>query len=120
MEESLSKYWEKYYPGSNINLTGFENLSGLDIETGKQDIVIDYGGVSASPQFIIQDKQGLYKLFFEIGVNSFFVPFAQTELIDTHFKIPFTVWNKMQHGIYYGRVRNSLYQTIASWKWKKQ
>jgi len=90
--ELLTMYREKHYPGGDLNQTCIRNLSVLDSEMNKQDGDIDFGEVSASLLFVIQDMKGLNNFFFEIGVNSLVVSFAQAELKNSPFIIPLAMW----------------------------
>ncbi len=110
MAESHQKFNEKHNLKTFKNLLDFENLSGFNVDN-------DYGETYNSPVFRFQKLSGTY--FFELGLNHFFVPFARSEAKDQTFQFPEPVWQRLHPGQYFGRIRNSQNQTIATWKWKK-
>ena len=116
MQESNQLFMEKYYQ---------KNLTGLDSKKHHQaqnteSYTKDYGEIFEAPMFLVDKKHELGNLFFEIGVNPIFVPFAQTDVKTPVFEISPEVWEIMSPGLYFGRIRNSLNKTIGKWKWKKQ
>ncbi|MBF0413308.1 MAG: glycosyltransferase [Desulfamplus sp.] len=69
-------------------------------------------------------KQYFGNIYFEIGVNPFFVPFAQTEISEQSygigmFKIDDSIWEKLAKGLYYTRIRDSIKGTLKVWKLEK-
>jgi len=111
MTESHDRFWQKYYPGMSYTIV---------IGKGFKESFTDFGAVNHSPRFEIDSRQNSGILSFEIGVNPAFVPYAQTDVQSSLFEIPPAVWHAMAPGLYFGRIRNSLNETITRWKWKKQ
>ncbi len=99
-----------------INLPFYFDLKCLDKFTESKR----FGLISSNAD----SKQYLSNLYFEIGVNPFFVPFAQTLLANGDFdkalfKIDDSIWSKLAKGVYYTRIRDSIKGTLKIWKWQK-
>jgi len=113
MAESHRKFFEKYYGSIRENKPQFVNQKG--IVTSQLDI----GEFSVPPIFRNQTTNQTEVNNFDLGLNPFFVPFAQTELCLDNYKIPGALWNNLKPGVYFSRIRNHLNQTLTQWKWKK-
>ncbi|MBF0202848.1 MAG: glycosyltransferase family 2 protein [Desulfamplus sp.] len=124
MAQSHIQFSEKYYGGMTYLLnkkdTYLPEISDM--------------GLNTSP-FSFDTKclePSVGNLYFEIGVNPCFVPFAQTDIKVTQtdikglyenkidvFTLDSTIWNRLAKGIYYGRARDSIKGTLKIWKWQK-
>jgi len=110
MAASHAEFFRKHYP----------ELSQRKIPgNGMGDIYSNLGMITHSPQFIVAPEHNAESLTFEIGVNPIMIPFAQADVKITPFEIPQQVWNVMKPGQYFGRILDSMHQSIAQWKWKK-
>ncbi|MEY3194471.1 MAG: hypothetical protein RIQ78_568 [Bacteroidota bacterium] len=116
MGEAHQQYMEKYYAGvvgtSCFPTTVFNRFHTTGVT------ITDYGSVASSPSFRFVPPLH-EKLYFELGISPLMIPFIQAECSAGTFEIPRKVWEKMQPGTYYGRVRNTLHQTLATWTWEK-
>ena len=88
--------------------------------------ICEVGPITSPFSINIDMFQPTGSLYFEIGVNPFFVPFAQTEWIKNrvgddvkNFALDESIWNRMAKGIYYGRIRDSLRGVLKIWRWEK-
>lgn len=113
MDESHEKFFEKYYGSNHRNFLGFTNQKGTESQ------LIDLGEFSASPIFQTKITNVKEICYFEIGVNPFFVPFAQTEICSDSYEIPNSIWDNFRPGIYFSRLRTHFNKTQTTWKWKK-
>lgn len=57
--------------------------------------------------------------WFEIGVNSLLVPFAQASIQDAGFVFPEEIWTRLADGVYHARLRHSVAGILKRWTWKK-
>lgn len=56
---------------------------------------------------------------FEMAANRYFVPFAQSTIINrTVFSVPFDIWKRLSPGTYFSRCRSGM-KVIKEWKWKR-
>lgn len=113
MAESHDRFFEKYYGSIRENNQEFVS------QKGEASSPIDLGEFSNSPKFQIKTANPKEVYSFEIGLNPFFVPFAQTRICVENFEIPMEIWNNLTPGVYFSRIRTRLNQTITLWKWKK-
>ncbi len=65
-------------------------------------------------------------LYFEIGVNPTFIPFAQTELSmmdhgknTEEFTLNEAIWKRLAKGVYYVRIRDTIKGVLKIWRWQK-
>lgn len=128
--DSHSKFKDKHYPLIFMNIQSNSQY---------QPVYDDIQAIYSAYQFKI-DCCKFNRLWFEISVNPFFIPFAQTELLrgfdhgiangqtvisgtgnaDTGiFQIDDSIWSKLAKGIYYTRIRDSIKGTLKIWKWEK-
>ena len=113
MTQSQERFIEKYY-GTILNLSADKNLRSLS-----ESNITDLGEITSSSTFEIQNIKEIESYFFELGLNSWFVPFAQTDFSKSNFQITEQVWNHLSPGEYFCRIRNTKNQTLKTWKWKK-
>jgi GT2 family glycosyltransferase len=117
MGEAHQQYMEKYY-GTDVGSTGFHQS-----DSGRSQVpsivITDCGCVTTSPTFAVDPSIG-GELTFELGLSPLMIPFIAVELSASPFVIPEKVWERMQPGTYYGRIRNRFHQTLATWKWEKR
>ena len=110
MDRSCTGFFEKHYPGLSSPV--------LD-EAGFSVNAIDLDEVTGPPIFRAGRGVSWEGCFFEIGVNPYFVPFAQARLSGELFEFPGHIWAGLSAGSYYGRVRDSVLGTLKVWQWKK-
>lgn len=103
---------KKYYGGLLYALPG----GNKDEPPG----IFDLGELARPPEFFMDVDAKEESLFFEIGLNPWFVPFAQASLETNKFAFPSNIWSRLGQGIYYGRVRGTRSGTKTIWKWKKK
>ncbi len=113
MAEAYQLFMNKHY-GANTAPSGLGKVP--DIHPAK---IFDLGEVKTSPLYQVSGFIDGAGYFFEFGINHFFVPFAQAGLNSPSFMFSEEVWNRLQSGQYYSRIRNSLNQVLAIWKWEK-
>ncbi|MGE0086285.1 MAG: glycosyltransferase [Desulfococcaceae bacterium] len=111
MHQSFCSFFSKYY--KNIRLPEIqEKYIPFHLE--------DMGTVKDSPQFQFhKDMLGDEQYFLEIGINSFFVPFAQTFYEKNFPQIPTSIWSHLSPGQYFTRIRAEISGTRRIWKWEK-
>lgn len=130
MAKSHALFAQKYYGDLQFSLTTTDQYTAAYLPEIK-----DVGAITEPFSFnmsILELKYGYGNLYFEIGVNPFFVPFAQTDLEtlfynpnkDTNdkyiiFKIDDSIWDKLAKGLYYARIRDSIKGTLKVWKLEK-
>ena len=81
--------------------------------------VIDLGELHCRPIFEFAECGTNEESFFEIGINAYFVPFAQIHVTGAMLEFPSDVWSRLAPGQYFGRVRGSISGTVEVWKWMK-
>jgi GT2 family glycosyltransferase len=86
---------------------------------GCKSLVFDFGEAKRPPVFLSNTAVNDEPLYFELGVNPYFVPFAQTSLNTNHFEFPPEIWSKLGRGTYYGRIRGPVSGALGIWKWRK-
>jgi len=119
MSDSHTKFMEKYYENfRSINNTVIPS----DIQTNSSAAkkVIELGELETPPVFDFNFVPGNGKLYFEFALSTFFVPFVQTDVTGSPFTIPVDIWQRLDSGQYYGRIKNTINQTLITWKWKKR
>lgn len=84
-----------------------------------KSLVFDLGEAKRPPVFSSNTALNNEPLYFELGVNPYFVPFAQASLNTSDFEFPSEIWSRLGKGTYYGRIRGPVSGTIRIWKWKK-
>ena len=115
MADSHEKFFEKHY---GVNYKPMTSIYHIGEELSVLKAEFDFGIVNTSPVFKFENETKPTNCFFELGINSFFVPFAQADVKGKTFQIPYQVWHKLQPGQYFGRIRNSLNKTLKIWKWE--
>ncbi len=117
MEASHRKFKNKYYDGMTFS---FKNSKIFDFD------IEDMGQLSSNRGFNLKGLNPGGRSYFEIGVNSVFVPFVQADVACTlgHFNekmftISEDVWERLSKGIYFSRIRDSIKGTLKIWKWQK-
>ncbi len=113
MEESRNKFLLKHY-GQAPDFRVPAKISAT------KATIADIGTINEDTTFEVDKNDFHFNLFFEIGLNIYFVPFAQAIMKGQFFKIPESVINRLKPGEYYARVRNSANKTLKIWKWKKR
>lgn len=113
MAESREKYFKKFYNDALLK------HSGLKIAGDPDKDVTKLGKCFSSPTFTTGENFSPNILYFEIGLNPMFVPFAQTVAKETYFKIPDALWNNLKPGVYYSRFRTRYNRQLMIWKWEK-
>jgi GT2 family glycosyltransferase len=112
MAESHSKFMLKHYGRSP------DFPLPPQVQNPKPEI-IDLSEIVSSAIFSLENNVAEQKLFFEIGLNPYFIPFAQADMTGKHFQIPEALIARLKPGGYYCRIRNKLNQTLKIWMWKK-
>jgi len=80
----------------------------------------DLGEVRIPPIFEFPGNVEYPVIFFEFGLNPFFVPFAQADFVPPVFRFPETIWQGLSKGTFYTRLRAPVLNKILKmWKWKK-
>lgn len=110
MSESLEAFRSKYY--GDISFPGLGNTSYAPEMT-------DLGEFSDPPVFHRETTQIPETYFFEIGVNPFFVPFAQADANEEIFCFPKDIWLRLGPGQYFSRIRGKISGVRKVWTWKK-
>jgi len=134
MATSHGEFVKKYYGNLTFSLEKKEkyqpDIHDLGVLTHAPSL--DPHALSLDPHALSLDidegMQGAGELFFEIGVNPFFMPFAQTTVKknmgskkDIHgFTMDKAIWGRLAKGIYFVRLRNSVKGTLKVWRWEKQ
>jgi GT2 family glycosyltransferase len=112
MEESRNAFLLKHY-GPIPELPIPEKPAPIKPETR------DLGLINPNTVFSVEISNKSLKLFYEIGLNEHFIPFAQAELSTESFRIPQSVFSRLRSGEYYSRIRNTNNQTLKTWRWTK-
>lgn len=110
MANSRSIFFKKHYPGIPSPIPDSPRFSAQ---------AVDMGELLTPPVFVAEKGINWEGYFFEIGVNSYFVPFAQSIITGNRFEFPADVWRGLSPGTYYGRVRASIPGTLNVWQWQK-
>lgn len=110
MIQAGQEFWAKYY-GSSPDT---QSMPGLAPQKYK-----DLGVIDENYCFTLPKPSKDNRLFFEIGVNSLFVPFAQCDLFSREFRFSESIWQKLSAGEYFSRIRHKRYGTMQAWKWRK-
>ena len=131
MANAYDKFKEKYFPKTDFS---FNN------QTEYHQEIEELGELQYPPEIDLADFCFNSNLFFEIGINRVFIPFAQTEIYhnnnlkknenpcdsafygDYYIKyspISEDLWKRQAQGVYYGRLRHSIKGTLKVWKWRK-
>ncbi len=88
----------------------------------------DKGNLINNPCFDLKGLHPCGQLYFEIGINSVFIPFVQADIVHTMrrrrfdeelFVMPDDIWRKLSKGIYYSRIRDTIKGILKVWKWQK-
>jgi GT2 family glycosyltransferase len=109
MARAHEGFLRKHYP--NVALPVLE-------ASPRPEGAIDMGTVTSAPVFS-SDEGNWDGCFFEIGVNPYFVPFAQADAAGSSFAFPPDIWSGLSPGRYFGRIRHPLLGTRVIWQWKK-
>ena len=110
MDASHHRFRNQYYTSSIPPLKGeLLNNSGI----------VALGEISYPPNFLCAQMNYAEKCYMEIGVNPYFVPFAQAEITQSTFQFPRDIWDRMAPGQYYGRIRGKLSGVRKVVQWKK-
>lgn len=116
MARSLDKFRHKYYPNVIWHL---ENTAGDPADPAASDVMNNL--------FTWEPFVPTGRLFFEFGLNTHFVPFAQTRIVPGpghrwpgRFSFPAGIWNRLADGTYYSRLRDDLKGVVKLWKWRKK
>jgi hypothetical protein len=112
MDESHSKFMLKHYG----RIPDFPLPPHVQYP---KPAIFDLGEIKSSAIFSFENEEAGQKLFFEIGLNPHFIPFAQADMTEKQFQIPQSLINRLKPGEYYSRIRNTINQTLKIWKWKK-
>lgn len=110
MGDSLEAFRAKYY--GNVSFPALGNAS-------YSPDVIELGEMSDPPVFDRETTQIPEAYFFEIGVNPFFVPFAQADANEQLFCFPRDIWQRLSPGQYFSRIRGKISGVRKVWTWKK-
>ena len=110
MVASHEQYKAKHYPGACFDF----NFKG-----SYEPKYIDLGKTDTSLIFKAEPCHSNEPLYFEIGVNLFFIPFTQTDFTNGSVELPKDIWNRLQKGIYFSRIRHPLKGVQKIWKWEK-
>jgi GT2 family glycosyltransferase len=79
----------------------------------------DMAEIVSSPTLEVDEKFIRPDNFFELGLNPYFVPFAQAKAGGAVFEFPADIWRRLSPGRYYARIRNRAMGTLVSWTWQK-
>jgi GT2 family glycosyltransferase len=113
MSEAHQSFLNKYY----------NELDSLTLSSDKSWVddfeIEDLGELSEAPIFKVNKDFRSKEKFFELGVNPYFVPFAQAPFKGDVFKFSDDVWKRLSKGNYFGRIRNKIKGDLNIWKWKK-
>lgn len=112
MADSRRLFHEKYFGGlPDISWRSHKSFFPPDMEP--------LGTLVHPPGFHVPREYAGGISYFELGVNPWFVPFAQAVIEDDHFVFPRDVWDQLAPGEYFGRIRNHAMGNWKLWKWKK-
>lgn len=111
MEESRQRFWAKYY--DTVSMPEFEG-------TSYSYPLSDLGVQAATPAFAIPEPGLQEKVFVEMGINPYFVPFGQASALGKTFFFPQAIWHRLTPGQYYTRIRGDISGTKIVWKWEKK
>lgn len=110
---------EKYYPALGCEMP--VSTAGAAAQEESEDL----GTCAAPPYFRLPSAAGPPKdgcRYMEIGVNPFFIPFAQAVLPadrDNGMGVPADIWQRLAPGVYYTRIRDCIRGTLKRWKWRR-
>jgi len=111
MAATHQEFKRKYYPKVSHM---FEQPEGY------KPVIEDLGDWVMPPEFSWTSGEPGGRLYFEIGVNPIFIPFAQTELLEGEAPlIPAALWERQAKGIYFARIRDCMKGTLKRWQWRK-
>lgn len=111
MGDAKNTFFSKYYQDVQI-----PRMDGQPLTVVWQDL----GAVKKSPYFVTRNKFLIpEEVFFEIGLESRFIPYVQVVLHESSFSIPSKVWKRLQSRIYFGRFRGSISGVSEVYRWKK-
>lgn len=117
MEASHREFKNKYY-GERKYFLQKPGVFDFDLE--------ERGRLINNTGFDLKGLSPGGKLYFEIGINSVFLPFAQADVLYTRgnfdeklFIFPEAVWQRLSKGTYYSRIRDTIKGTLKIWKWQK-
>ncbi|MDZ7833053.1 MAG: glycosyltransferase family 2 protein [Desulfobacterales bacterium] len=111
INKSGEQFYEKYYSHYRVQTIHGPPSRPLQIE--------DLGKQKTPPRFGFGKDCDCGYAYFEIALNSLFVPFIQCDLASDDFCLPETVWQRLAPGTYYSRVRNPQKNQNRIWKWEK-
>ncbi len=110
MASAHERFVDKYY--------GETRFSPLKSRT-YQSPGFDLGETGSPPTFSTNTALNDEPLYFELGMNPYFVPFAQASLSTNSFGFPPEIWSRLGTGTYYGRIRGPVSGAVGMWKWQK-
>ncbi len=110
MARAHEHFVDKYY-----GQTRFSRLKSRPY----QPPVRDLGETESPPTFSSNTVLNDEPLYFEMGVNPYFVPFAQASLSTNRIEFPPEIWSRLARGTYYGRIRGLVSGALGIWKWRK-
>jgi hypothetical protein len=108
MAESAELFMHKHYP--DISIPSFS------IQDHPVSQAVDLGSLDLPPGIdipLLSDPM----VYCEIGVNSFFIPFAQTDVSPGQsFLFPEEIWRRMESREYFLRIRGNISGSVKSWR----
>jgi GT2 family glycosyltransferase len=110
MAQAHAQFLKKYYGPVSMPSWGSRDHSG---------IITDLGVVRVPQIFDPGQSPASVDCFFEVALNPYFVPFAQSALTGPAFEFPKDVWGRLSPGQYFGRIRSSQTGTLRVWTWLK-
>ncbi len=112
MADSRRLFHEKYFGGlPDVSWRSDASFFSSEVE------ILD--PLAHPPEFDAPKEYAADTCYFELGVNPWFVPFAQAVIKDDRFVFPGDVWDRLAPGDYFGRIRNHAMGNWKLWKWKK-
>ncbi len=109
---SRQLFFEKHYGTLPAGLTPPQ------IATSRPDPE-SLGALEHPPVFEITKQHSDGYCYFEMGINPWFVPFAQAVVTGQQFVFPSEVWERLASGQYFGRIRYQWGGSGYLWKWQK-
>lgn len=110
MAESAQKFLMKYYKAIP---------KCCSLQTEKLAAYHDLGIITTAPTFTWNKTAQAENLYLEFGLNPYLVPFAQTKVEGSSFTFPYPIWKRLSGGVYFCRIRSSVYGTLRLWRWEK-
>ncbi|MDA3896925.1 MAG: glycosyltransferase family 2 protein [Desulfobacteraceae bacterium] len=116
MQTSGDLFLKKYYGNQAV----YQPMPHIDHPAISHDC-IEMGQINRPPAFEIDKNlcKSRKKVFFEVGINPLFIPFAQSCIDGYRFEFPADAWKRLSPGTYYVRARQEHSELVNLWKWTK-